>query len=182
MLDLKSLIPIRHPGGRDEVNGRLAPDRPPGIRRGKSSKWGARARSTTPSPAHHGCGTFRPAAHPPPPARRSRRRWTGAPRHGWRGTNCTNTRYDDLSAFRVVRVPHGGAGDRKVYCKRCPSTPCRYLPSRIQSLGCTPLSSPITRAGSRSLVRYDIDLATKSRDIIGAQGVIQNAECDGANS
>src|ERR1035438_406744 len=39
-----------------------------------------------------------------------------------------------------------------------------------------------SRGGLFRFVTYDIDLATKSRDIIGAQDFLQNAECDGANS
>ena len=39
-----------------------------------------------------------------------------------------------------------------------------------------------SRGGLSRFVTYDIDLATKSRDIIGAQDFLQNAEWDGANS
>jgi hypothetical protein len=39
-----------------------------------------------------------------------------------------------------------------------------------------------SRGGLSRFVTYDIDLATNSRDIIGAQDFLQNAECDGANS
>ena len=39
-----------------------------------------------------------------------------------------------------------------------------------------------SRGGLSRFVTYDIDLATKSRDIIGAPDFLQNAECNGVNS
>ena len=39
-----------------------------------------------------------------------------------------------------------------------------------------------SRGDLSRFLTYDIDLATKSRDIIGAQDFLQNAECDGAHS
>jgi hypothetical protein len=39
-----------------------------------------------------------------------------------------------------------------------------------------------SRGGLSGFVKYDIDLATKSRDIIGTLDFLQTAECDGGNS
>jgi hypothetical protein len=47
----------------------------------------------------------------------------------------------------------------------------RRRPTRVRS-----------RGGLSRFVTYDIDLATKSRDIIGAPDFLQNAECNGVNS